>query len=125
MLAQAKEAFKAEKYSAALELCEILETTYKESIEGKQGGELARDIRSSPEKLAVACETLNERLATMYNTLGETWLKKGEKEQAAAWFEKAVHAAPASLVARDAQGKLSTLSGKPSALPAKFQKPEK
>jgi tetratricopeptide (TPR) repeat protein len=125
LLAQAREAFKAEKYSAALELCEILETTYKDLPEGKQGSALAGEIRSSPEKLAVACEHLNERLASMYATLGDTWLKKGEREQAAAYFEKAVRAAPASLVARDAQTKLTTLSGKPPAIPTGFKKPEK
>lgn len=125
LLAQAKEAFQAEKYGAALELCEILESTYKDSPEGRLGIALAVEIRSSPEKLALACEALNERVASMYATLGDTWLKKGEKEQAAACFEKAVRAAPASLVARDAQAKLSNLAGKPAALPAKFQKPEK
>jgi tetratricopeptide (TPR) repeat protein len=125
LLAQAREAFKAEKYSASLELCGILETTYKDLPEGQQGAQLAADIRNSPDKLAVACEHLNERLASMYATLGETWLKKGEKEQAAACFEKAVRAAPASLVARDAQMKLTNLAGKPPAIPTTFTKPEK
>ena len=125
LLAQAREAFKTEKYSGAMELCAILETTYKDLPEGKQGADLAGSIRSSPDKLAVACEHLNERLASMYATLGETWLKKGEREQAAACFEKAVRAAPATLVARDAQMKLTSLSTKPPAIPAQYQKPEK
>jgi tetratricopeptide (TPR) repeat protein len=125
LLAQAREAFAAEKYSRTLELCEILETGYKGTPEGKQGAELANSIRSSPEKLAVACEHLNERLAAMYATLGESWLKKGEKEQATACFEKAVRAAPASLTAREAQARLTSLSGKPPAITTQFQKPEK
>jgi tetratricopeptide (TPR) repeat protein len=125
LLAQSREAFKAEKYGTALELCEILETTYKDLAEGRQGAELAGEVRSSPDKLAVACEHLNERLATMYATLGDTWLKKGDKEQAAAYFEKAVRAAPASLAARDAQGKLTGLLLKPPAIPTKFQKTDK
>jgi thioredoxin-related protein len=125
LLAQAKEAYTGEKFSAALELCEILETTYKDLPAGKQGGDLATEIRSSPAKLALAAEHLNERLASMYATLGESWLKKGERGEAAACFEKAVRAAPASLVARDAQAKLSTLSNKPAAIPTGFAKPEK
>lgn len=125
LLAQAREAFKSEKYGPALELCQILETTYKDLAEGKQGGDLAAEIRSSPEKLALACEQLNERLASMYATLGDTWLKKGENEQAAAWFEKAVRAAPASLVARDAQTKLASLTGKTPAITTEFRKPQK
>jgi tetratricopeptide (TPR) repeat protein len=125
LLAQAKEAYGAEKFSSALELCEILETTYKDLSEGKQGGELAGEIRSSPAKLAVAAEHLNERLASMYATLGETWLKKGEREQAAACCEKAVRAAPASLIARDAQVKLTNLSTKAPTIPTGFAKPEK
>jgi tetratricopeptide (TPR) repeat protein len=125
LLAQAKEAFTARQYSDALEFCEILETTYKDLPEGKNGAELAGEIRSSPDKLAGACEKLNERLASMYTTLGDTWLKKGEKEQAAACFEKAVRAAPASLVAREAQARLTGLSVKPPAIPTQYQKPEK
>jgi tetratricopeptide (TPR) repeat protein len=125
LLAQAREAFAARQYSDALEFCEILETTYKDLADGKHGVELAGEIRSSPEKMAAACERLNERLASMYATLGETWLKKGERDQAAACFEKAVRAAPASLVARDAQARLATLSVKPPAIPTTFQKPDK
>jgi tetratricopeptide (TPR) repeat protein len=125
LLAQAREAFKAERYSTALELCEILETTYKDSAEGKQGSDLAAEIRSSPERLAKAAELLNERLASMYASLGDTWLKKGDKEQAGAYFEKAIRAAPASLVAREAQSKLTALTTKSPAVPTQFQKPEK
>jgi tetratricopeptide (TPR) repeat protein len=125
LLAQAREAFKSEKFSVALELCEILETTYKELSEGKEGASLAREIRSSPEKLSQAAEHLNERLAAMYATLGESWLQKGDKDQAAACFEKAVRAAPASLVARDAQLKLTSLTTRAPAIPTQFQKPAK
>jgi Tfp pilus assembly protein PilF len=68
---------------------------------------------------------LNERLAAMYAALGETWLKKGDKDQAAACLEKAIRAAPASLTAREAQARLTSLSGKPPAIPTQYQKPEK
>jgi tetratricopeptide (TPR) repeat protein len=125
LLAHAREAFAAKQFSDALELCQVLETTYKDLLEGKQGGDLAGEIRASPDKLAVACEHLNDRLASMYATLGETWLKKGEREQAAACFEKAVRAAPASLVAREAQARLTSLSVKPPTIPTQYQKPEK
>jgi tetratricopeptide (TPR) repeat protein len=125
LLAQAREAFKGEKFSAALELCQILETTYKDLDEGGQGAQLAAEIRSSPEKLALACEHLNERLASMYATLGDTWLKKGEKEQAAACYEKAVRAAPASLAAREAQAKLTSLIVKSPTITSEFRKPQK
>lgn len=125
LLAQAREAYKGDKFHEALDLCEILETTYVDLKEGKQGKELATEIRSSPEKLAKACENLNERLATMYATLGETWMKKGERELAANCYEKAVRAAPASLIARDSQAKLAQLQTKPPAIPVNFAKPEK
>lgn len=125
LLAQARQAYKSERYYVALELCGILETTYKDLPEGREGAELAAEIRSSPDKLASACEHLNERLASMYATLGDTWLKKGDKDQAAAYFEKSVKAAPTSLAARDAQSKLADILLKPPAIPTKFQKPEK
>jgi tetratricopeptide (TPR) repeat protein len=123
LLAQARDAFKAEKYHEALDLCEILETTYKDLPDGQQGIALAAEIRSSPDKLAKACDNLNERLASMYATLGETLLKKGERELAASNFEKAVRAAPASVIARDAQAKLAALNVKTPATPVQYQKP--
>lgn len=125
LLAQAKEVAAGERYNAALELCNVLVTDFKDLPEGRLGAELADGIRSSPEKLALACENLNERLAAMYATLGEAALKKGEKPQAAGYFEKAVRAAPASLVARDAQAKLTALSVKTPAMTTEFHKPEK
>ena len=125
LLAQAREAYKSERVSAALELCEILETTYKDLAEGRQGLELAGEIRANPEKMAIACQNLNERLASLYASLGETWMQKGDREQAAAYFDKAVKAAPASAVGRDAQAKLTGLSPKPPAVPTNFQKPDR
>lgn len=112
ILAQAREECKAEKFAAALELCRHLETTYYDLDEGTQGTKLAAEIRSDPEKLALACEQLNDRLASMYATAGDNWLKKGDKDQAAACFEKAVRTAPASAVAREAQAKLAKLVSK-------------
>jgi thioredoxin-related protein len=124
LLAQAREAFKEEQFHESLDLCEILEKTYKDLPQGKQGVELAEEIRSSPDKLAKACDNLNERLATMYVNLGNTWLKKGDKHQASIYLEKAIHAAPASLVARDAQGTLTGLQQKVPAVPVQYTKPK-
>jgi thioredoxin-related protein len=112
LLAQARDDFKAEKYASALELSQVLETAYYDLEEGTQGTKLAAEIRSNPEKFALACEQLNERLATMYTAAGDNWLKKGDKDQAAASYEKAVRTAPASAVAREAQLKLATLVGR-------------
>jgi thioredoxin-related protein len=49
LLAEARAAYAAEKYSAVLEACAILETTYKDLEDGKRAAELAAEIRSSPE----------------------------------------------------------------------------
>jgi thioredoxin-related protein len=112
LLGQARDEFKAEKYAATLELCQTLETTYYDLEEGTQGAKLAAEIRSNPEKFALACEQLNERVAIMYAAAGDNWLKKGEKDLAAASYEKAVRTAPASAVAREAQLKLVNLVSK-------------
>jgi thioredoxin-related protein len=125
LLAQAREALKAEKYNEALDLCDILESTYKDLPEATQGATLAQDIRANPDQLAKACANLNERLAFMYAALGDTLLKKGEREQAALNFEKAVRAAPASVVARDAQAKLAAITVKTFGTPVNLQKPER
>jgi thioredoxin-related protein len=123
LLAEARVANAAEKYSTALQVCEILGTTYKDLDEGKRAAELAAEIRSHPEKLAEACEDLSERLASMYFTLGETWLKKGEKDRAAAYFENAVRTAPASAIARDAQARLAVLQAKPRMTTGESRRP--
>jgi thioredoxin-related protein len=112
LLGQARDEFKAEKYAATLEICQTLETTYFDLEEGTQGAKLAAEIRSKPEKFALACEQLNERLATMYTAAGDKWLEKGDKDQAATSYEKAVRTAPASAVAREAQLKLASLVGR-------------
>lgn len=125
LLAHAKEAFKAEKYHEVLDLCELLDGNYKDLPEATHASTLAAEVRNSPEKMAQACEHLNDRMATMYANLAETWLKKGERELAALNYEKAVRAAPASVVARDAQAKLAALNVKLPALPVQYQKPER
>jgi thioredoxin-like negative regulator of GroEL len=122
LLAQAREAVGNEKYSTALDLCEILETNYSDLSEGKEAAELAVRILSSPDKLTRACESMNERLATMYAALGESWAKKGDIEQARAAFEKAVRTAPASPIARRAQARLAELAVKPAAVRTNYGK---
>jgi tetratricopeptide (TPR) repeat protein len=112
LLTQAREAFKNGKYDSTLELCRILEATYKDLEQGLQAAAIAAEIRSNPEKFAIACEQLNERLAMMYASLGDSFLAKGDRSQASTYFEKAIRTAPASTVARDAQGKLAAIARK-------------
>ena len=125
LLAQAREAFAARQYSDALEFCEILETTYKDLPEGQQGQSWPATSGRARISWPARASSSTSGWPRMYATLGDTWLKKGEREQAAACFEKAVRAAPASLVAREAQARLTSLSVKPPAIPTQYQKPEK
>lgn len=123
ILTEAQDAFRGEKFGLSLEFCAVLEANYNDLDEGRLAARLAAEIRTSPEKLAIACESMNDRLATMYATLGDSWLKIGDREQATACFEKAVRTAPASPAAREAQQKLSRLVNKTSLLTTEIAKP--
>ncbi len=125
LLAQAKEANKVEKYHAALELAELLERSYADTEAGRQGAILAGEIRNNPERMAKACEAVNERLASMYLVLAETYLKKGDKETAALYLGRAANAAPGSSVSRDASVRLTSITGKTPGISTGFTKPEK
>ena len=43
---------------------------------------MATEIKYNPEWMRQACDTLSERLGVLYLSLAETWLKKGQPQQA-------------------------------------------
>lgn len=125
LLAQAKEALKAEKYHTCLELAELLERSYADTEAGRQGAILADEIRNNPERMTRACNAVNERLASMYLVLAETYLKKGDKETATVYLLRATSVAPGSSAASDASVRLTSITGKTPAVSTGFTKPEK
>ena len=66
---------------------------------------------------------MNDRLAKMYMDLAESWIKKGDRDQASACLEKVLKLNPAGLAAASAQAKLTQLGVKTPGVPAVLQRP--
>jgi thiol-disulfide isomerase/thioredoxin len=122
MLAQAREDHKAERFLACLDNCEILAAAYRDLPEGKEGEQLAAQIKSNPDAMARVCESMNDRLAQMYMTLADSFLRKGQNEQAGAYLEKVVKLNPTGAAASTAQARLTQIQKTP-AMPTNLQKP--
>jgi thioredoxin-related protein len=122
VLAQAREEFKAERYLSCLDHCQILSAAYRDLPEGKEGEQLAAEIKGDAERMAQVCEAMNDRLSTMYMSLAENFMKKGLTQQAAAYFEKVVKLNPGGAAAVSAQAKLTQINKTP-AMPTGLQRP--
>ena len=59
---------------------------------------------------------MGERLSTLYLTLAETWLKKGQPQQAVFYLERIVHGFPNTRNADIARMRLAQIQG-PSRMP--------
>jgi thioredoxin-related protein len=121
LLAQARENYRTEQFACCLERCELLMTNYGDLAEGVEGSQLAAQIKNNPEWLQQACDSLGDRLGTLYSTLAETWLKKGQPQQAARYLERVIQAFPGTRQAELAQMRLSAIQGR-STLQTEFKR---
>jgi tetratricopeptide (TPR) repeat protein len=94
LLAAAKEDFRASRFYECLQKCDQLATGYAESAEAKEAAGITTEIKGNPERLAAMCEQMNQRTATMYLTLAEAWVKKGQAAEAIACYEKVAKLCP-------------------------------
>lgn len=123
LLAGAREAFRSGRYSDCLERCDQLAAVYPDLAEGKEAMGLAGEIKSNPERLAAACEQMNQRTAAMYLTLAESWTKKGQTAEAITCLEKVSKLCPNSRQADIAQGELAKLRANGAPTPTGAIKP--
>ncbi len=121
LLAQAREDYRTKQYLCCLERCEVLATSYADLGEGAEASQLAAEIRNNPEWMKQACETMSDRLGKMYFQLAETWLKKGQPQQAILCLERVVQAFPNTRQAEAAQVRLAQIQGL-STQPVDFKK---
>jgi tetratricopeptide (TPR) repeat protein len=112
LLASAKDDFKHERFLACLDQCEILAAAYRDLPEGKEGEQIAAEIKGDPARMAKVCEATNDRLAAMYVTLADSWLQKGNTEQAAICLEKVLKTNPTGTAAALAQTRLTQIQNK-------------
>jgi len=122
LLALAKEEFRTQRYHDCLQKCEQLADAFADLPEGREAVALAAEVRNHPERLAVACEQMNEKTAAMYLALADSWRKKGQDREAIACLEKVTKLSPNSRQAELAQVQLAQLRGKDPALPAGLKK---
>jgi thioredoxin-related protein len=123
MLLLARDEFKAERYLSCLDQCEILAAAYRDLPEGKEAATLAASIKANPQQMSRVCDAMNERLSKMYMDLADSWLKKGETEQAAACLEKVLKINPSGSTAVNAQARLAQLTARTPGVQTGLQKP--
>ncbi len=112
LLAQARADYRSQQYLCCLERCEQLAAAYADLPEGAEGIQLATEIKSNPEWMQQTCENLAERLGSLYLALAETWLKKGQPQQAVPYLERVVQTFPGSRHAETAQLRLAQVQGR-------------
>jgi thioredoxin-like negative regulator of GroEL len=116
LLDQAREDYRRHQYLSCLDRCENLIANYADLSEGAEASKLAAEIKANPEWTKQACEQMGERLSTLYLTLAETWLKKGQPQQAIFYLERIVQTFPNTPNADIAQVRLAQIQG-PSRMP--------
>ncbi len=122
LLAQAREDYRTQQYLCCLDRCEVLSASYADLTEGNEAMQLASEIRNNPEWMRQACESLSERLGTLYLSLAETWLSKGQPQQAVVCLERIVQTFPGSRQADAAQVRLSYIKGQ-TTVQTEYKKP--
>jgi TolA-binding protein len=120
LLAQAREDYRAEQWLCCLDRCDLLTSSYSDLPEAADALQIGNAIRSNPEWMTKACESMSLRLGEMYLGLAETWLQKGQPQQAMLLFERVIRTFPNTRQAEAAQLRLSQLQGMP-AQPAGFK----
>lgn len=114
LLAQAREDYRTQQFLCCLDRCELLAASYADLAEGMEAIQLASEIKNNPEWMRIACESLSDRLGLLYLSLAETWIRKGDPEQAAHYLERVVQSFPGSRQAEAASIRLSYLKGQPN-----------
>jgi thioredoxin-like negative regulator of GroEL len=111
LLEQAREDYRRRQYLSCLDRCEVLIAQYSDLSEGEEASKLAAQIKSNPEYTKQVCEQMGERLSTLYLTLAETWLQKGQPQQAIFYLERIVQSFPNTHNADIAQVRLAQIRG--------------
>jgi thioredoxin-like negative regulator of GroEL len=114
LLAQAREDYRTQQYLCCLYRCEILASSYPDLTEGNEGIQLAAEIKNNPEWMQRACDDLSDRLSLLYLAQAETWIGKGQPQQAVQCLEKVVQSFPGTRQAEAAQLRLSQIQGQPT-----------
>jgi thioredoxin-like negative regulator of GroEL len=111
LLAQAQEERKLQQFLSCLDRCELLVSKYGDLPEATQAVQMAAEIKDNPEWLQAVCESLGDRLSGLYLAQAETWVRRGQPQQAVQCLEKLIQRFPGSRQAEVAQNRLTQLRG--------------
>ncbi len=109
LLTRAVEDRKQQQFLACLDRCETLIAHYGDLPEAAQAVQLAAEIKDNPEWLQAVCESLSDRLGGLYLAQAETWVRRGQPQQAIACLERLIQRFPGSRQAEAAQNRLTQL----------------
>jgi len=113
LLEQAQKDYKDGRYLICLDRCELLADGFADTTQAREAAKLVEQIKENPEWTRRASDQLSERLGVLYLSLAESWLRKGQPQQAVYYLERVVIQSPGSRLAEQAQSKLSRLRGTP------------
>jgi hypothetical protein len=122
LLATARDDFRAGRFHDCLQRCDQLTTAFADRPEARDAAKLAADVRDNPDRLAAACEQMNEQTAAMYLTLADSWQRRGNAREAAACLERVTKLVPGSRQAELAQTRLAAIQGREPASTAGFRR---
>jgi len=124
LLAVARDDFRTGRLYDCIQKCEQLGLAFAEQPEARDASALLAEIKNNPERLAKACEQMNDRTAAMYMALAESWSKKGQPAEAAACLKKVVALCPNTRHAELAHAELLRINSKSApAIPVGLTKP--
>jgi tetratricopeptide (TPR) repeat protein len=114
LLRLAREDYKSQQFLCALDRCEEVGSRFADLSEAADAEKLAGEIKANPEWTKKAADQLGDRLCVMYLALADTWLKKGQPQQATYYLERVQKMFPGSRHAETAQSRLALLRGAPA-----------
>jgi thioredoxin-like negative regulator of GroEL len=123
LLAEAREDYRTQQYLLCLHCCDVLAGAFGDLPEGAEAAQLSAEIKNSPERLRQAAEMAGEQLGSLYLSLAETCLKRGQPQQAMLWLERVVQTLPNTRQADAAQIRLAQIQGQPATRAVDFKKP--
>jgi thioredoxin-related protein len=115
LLTQARDDYRGQQYARCLDACEVLAATYANLPEGAEATRLAETVAGDPQALQLACDQTGEKLGAMQIVLAETWLKKGQSQQAMLCLERVMRMFPGTRQADVARAQLAQINGKAAA----------
>jgi thioredoxin-like negative regulator of GroEL len=123
LLAEAKEDYRTQQYLLCLHRCDVLALAFGDLPEGAEAVQLAGEIKNNPDRLRQAADMAGEQLGSLYLSLAETCLRKGQPQQAMLWLERIVQTLPNTRQADAAQMRLAQIQGQPATRAVDFKKP--